>query len=332
MATINDTLWQDGRGLLIDRTADDVTIIIVDGNGREHDFAGGVFPTDSVLEALGAVERETADWRNGDRVEVTWDGERIVLGRETVGNYAGYWVTPGGLHCNNDVIARKFPKAVGERETAADESVDQRLVAWDQVADHEFFAPCFREDGPLLDAMLKKLDIVQVHGVCYPAEQRTRHLNHIADVEAALTRRNEQRLEHEARIRELEVAVGRAESAKNAAEAKFHDDPMTARELLELAWDQATVPKDGMIHTGEAFLSKTPDESVASVYSPAATSRPSGTEGSYERRLLDPRPEPTRHPKAQEIEDQLIESIGCGVLTDEELARAADDLAGRCDS
>lgn len=135
----------------------------------------------------------------------------------------------------------------------------------------------------------------------YRPQDRDRLLRHIEDVEATLTRRNERWEKDQERIRELEAEVKRAENAKNEAQLLA----LTTRELLEMAWDRAIVPEDGVIHAGEVFLSKTPHESLASVYGPATTSRSSGTEGAYERRLLDPRPEPTRHPKTQEIPHPL---------------------------
>lgn len=135
----------------------------------------------------------------------------------------------------------------------------------------------------------------------YRPQDRDRLLRHIEDVEASLTRRNERWEKDQERIRELKAEAKAAEARADAAEAKFHDDPMTARELLELAWDQAIVPEDGMIHEGEAFLAKSPSEDLASAYGSAGSPRRSGTADTYERRLLDPRPEPTR--------DEVIEGL-----------------------
>lgn len=39
-----------------------------------------------------------------------------------------------------------------------DASTRQRLAAWERIAEHPFFADCYRGDETLLDAMVAKLD------------------------------------------------------------------------------------------------------------------------------------------------------------------------------
>lgn len=36
--------------------------------------------------------------------------------------------------------------------------MDQRVVAWNRIADHPVFNLCYREEGPLIDAMMDRLD------------------------------------------------------------------------------------------------------------------------------------------------------------------------------
>lgn len=35
---------------------------------------------------------------------------------------------------------------------------DERISAWEEIAEHPFFKSCFEEDRPLLEAMIDKLD------------------------------------------------------------------------------------------------------------------------------------------------------------------------------
>lgn len=195
-----------------------------------------------------------------------------------------------------DELRDAIDKAVGKREPASlddDESIRQRLEAWGAIVDHPFFEKVFGRldaEGSLLDGMVKRLDRAEVrpsegHLHTYPAKDRDRHLRHIEDVEATLTRRNERHEQDQERIRELEAEVARLEAEV------FHD--YTARECLELAWEAAIVPEDGEIHEGEAFLCK--DES--GIRQPVLGNAPHAIPASHlgvERRLLEPRVEPSK--------------------------------------
>lgn len=317
---------------------------------------------DAIDKAVGkrtspgpAVEREAVDWRNDDRVEVTWDGERIVLGRETVGDYAGEWVSPSGFHYTDEAIAGRFPKAVGKRE--ADKLFSDQASIYHQVAVHPVFDDCWTPDStPSAAAMLKKLDDLSgSNGVltttrtaanswyriknhdffddCWPIAagdtdeailkkldrlveagragveaskpyrpvDRDRLLRHIEDVEASLTRRNERWEKDQARIRELEMAVGRAKNEAEVREAQLL--ALTPRELLERAWKNATVPEGDIIPEGTPTISHhTPDYFMAD---PKGADYDLPARGDWgERRLLDPRVEPTAAEKRQSLIDE----------------------------
>lgn len=44
--------------------------------------------------------------------------------------------------------------------TPTDENEDERIYAWHKVAEHPFFKECYDTQGPLLNAMIRKLDRV----------------------------------------------------------------------------------------------------------------------------------------------------------------------------
>ena len=121
----------------------------------------------------------------------------------------------------------------------------------------------------------------------YRPQDRDRLLRHIEDIEASLTRRNERWEKDQERIRALSAEVSDLQT--QIAELCM---TKTAREHLELAWEQAIVPEDGMIREGEAILVK--DE--AGIRQAAQESRSTFRANVWdrERRLLDPRPKPTR--------------------------------------
>lgn len=128
----------------------------------------------------------------------------------------------------------------------------------------------------------------------YRPIDRDRLLRHIEDVEASLTRRNERWEKDQERIRELEADLARARSAVEVQVQRVKEmaETKTAREYLDLAWDAAHVPADGMIHEGEEFICK--DENGIRQPGFGATSHSIPADLlRIDRRLLDPRPEPT---------------------------------------
>ena len=128
----------------------------------------------------------------------------------------------------------------------------------------------------------------------YRPIDRDRLLRHIEDVEAALARRNERWENDQSRIRDLEAEVHTLREIKDS-----YEEPKTAREYLELAWETATVPEDGMIHEGEGYLFRFTDGGLRPG---VATAAHPAHHGMY--RLLEPRVEPTEEERRQAIVDE----------------------------
>ena len=200
---------------------------------------------DAIDKAVGKREEE-ADWRDSDRIEVDGTEGRIVVGRETVGKYAGQWVFPSGLHFVDDAVARLHPKAVPA----------SMPKPWEGSKPY------------------RPLD-------------RDRLLRHIEDVEAALTRRNERHEQDQERIRELEAEVFTLRQIKDS-----YEEPKTAYEYLDLAWEVAVVPEDGMIHKGEEAMVMVHGRGDGPGVIIRGSDTPSRPGGGVEYRLLEPRPTP----------------------------------------
>lgn len=208
---------------------------------------------DAIDKAVGKREEE-ADWRDSNRVEVDGIEGRIVVGRETVGKHVGQWAFPSGLHFGDDAVANLNPKAVPASTPKP----------WEGSKPY------------------RPLD-------------RDRLLRHIEDVEAALTRRNERHERDQARIRELEAEVidliRRYSEQGDKLLASYGSK--TAREYLDLAWEAAIEPEDGMIHAGEEHVIQGPSGRIDGPLC-AASDRSALLFGGTERRLLEPRPEPSK--------------------------------------
>lgn len=136
---------------------------------------------------------------------------------------------------------------------------DSRIEAWNEIADHRFFAPLFSGPGTpeesLIEQMIARLDRAEVrpsegHLHTYEAKERNRHLRHIEDIESALGRRNRTLEEVERRNRELLTRVAQLEERIDELEG------MTPEEHMEAAWDAAEVPEDGNIHDGEWYINR----------------------------------------------------------------------------
>lgn len=132
----------------------------------------------------------------------------------------------------------------------------------------------------------------------YPARHRDRHLRHIEDVEASLTRRNERHERDQERIRELEAEVFTLREIKDS-----YEEPKTAREHLKLAWEAAIAPEDGTIHAGEEYVLQGISGRVEGPLRASVDWR-SVTPLGPERRLLEPRVEPAVEARRQAIIDE----------------------------
>ena len=131
----------------------------------------------------------------------------------------------------------------------------------------------------------------------YRPIDRDRLLRHIGDIEATLARRNEQHEQDQARIRVRDEEIKSLEAQVEALVADAASK--TAREYLELAWETATVPEDGMIHEGEGYLFRFTDGGLRPG---VATAAHPAHHGMY--RLLEPRVEPTEEERRQAIVDE----------------------------
>lgn len=188
-------------------------------------------------------------------------------------------------------------KAVGPREkTDGQAAIDYAADSWYEIKNHDFFDDCYDMDSIAHHKIVKKLDILvgaERAGAKaarpYRPIDRDRLLRHIEDVEAALTRRNERWEKDQARIRELEAEVHTLREIKDS-----YEEPKTTREYLQMAWENATVPEDGMVYDGEPCI-----VAVDGKYAIAAAEGDaeawnvdpvSGIEGPI--RLLDPRVDP----------------------------------------
>lgn len=129
-----------------------------------------------------------------------------------------------------------------------------------------------------------------------------------------------------------------------AIEKEAERRPLTAREHLQLAWDAAHVPVDGIIPAGAEYIYRLEDGRVQQ--GGAAPFARDATEHVMERRLLDP-PTPSRPDGAEEIEAVLrdewtfsdedggedafadlaerLASRGVRVVTEEEARHATDE-------
>lgn len=59
------------------------------------------------------------------------------------------------------------------------DSIDQRLEAWHEIAEHPFFAECYNNEGTLLAAMIEKLD--KVHEYLVAVDQYDDHPSEDSD-------------------------------------------------------------------------------------------------------------------------------------------------------
>ena len=103
------------------------------------------------------------------------------------------------------------------------------------------------------------------------------------------------------------------------------ENTMTARELLDAAWEAAHVPEDGIIPEGCMFL----DRGTAGVVVVGAAGNDLASRGSsWERRLVDP-PTPKRPEGAEEWEDWLIDNLDHEALSDQQIEDLANRIAQR---
>lgn len=134
----------------------------------------------------------------------------------------------------------------------------------------------------------------------YRAKDRDRLLRHIEDLEATLTRRNVRHERDQGLIRNLTQKLIDLEA--KAAEKK------TAEEYLELAWEAAIIPPDGVLHQGERYILRHSHGGFSTGV--AHTERITSLS-----RLLEPRPEPTAESVAEKhgLEEWEIELLrgGC---------------------
>lgn len=216
------------------------------------------------------------------------------------------------VHIDADKVRYAIDKAMGSRRK--DELYLEQSSIYGQVAMHPVFDDCWTPDStPSADAMIEKLDrLAEAEGngtKVYPARHRDRHLRHIGDLEATLTRRNERHERDQERIRELE-----AEVALSEAKRKIIAD-MTPRELLDVAWERAHAPEDGMIYKGEEAMVMVHGRGDGPGVVIRGSDIPSRPGGGVEYRLLEPRPEPTVEERRQalidehELEDWKIELL-----------------------
>lgn len=120
----------------------------------------------------------------------------------------------------------------------------------------------------------------------YRPVDRDRLLRHIEDLEATLTRRNERHERDREHIRELEAQLAGCEAA--LFERK------TAREYLDLAWERAVAPEDGMIYKGEEAMVMVHGRGDGPGVVIRGGDTPSRPGGGVEYRLLEPRAEPAK--------------------------------------
>ena len=123
----------------------------------------------------------------------------------------------------------------------------------------------------------------------YRPIDRDRLLRHIEDVEAALTRRNERHEQDQERIRELEAEVFTLREIRDS-----YEEPKTVREYLDLAWEVAVEPEDGMIRKGEEAMVMVHGRGDGPGVVIRGSDTPSRPGGSIEYRLLEPRKEPRK--------------------------------------
>ena len=128
----------------------------------------------------------------------------------------------------------------------------------------------------------------------YRPIDRDRLLRHIEDVEAALARRNERWENDQSRIRDLEAEVHTLREIKDS-----YEEPKTAREYLELAWEAAILPENGVIHRGEKYIFRYEDGDLET-----RTAAGDRVMHSDRLRLLEPRVEPTEEERRQAIVDE----------------------------
>lgn len=194
---------------------------------------------------------------------------------------------------------------------------DYAADSWYEVKNHDFFDDCYDMDSIARHKILGKLDnLVKAERTGakgsdpkpYRPIDRDRLLRHIEDVEATLTRRNERHEEHQALIRDL----GEANLALKELLVETQR-PKTAREYLDLAWKNATVPEDDILPAGTPTITRFINgEEISFGANPdgyTADLQARGGHGiAYERRLLDPRVEPTADEKRRaEYEAQGLE-------------------------
>lgn len=123
----------------------------------------------------------------------------------------------------------------------------------------------------------------------YRPIDRDRLLRHIGDIEATLARRNERWERDQERIRELEAEVFTLREIRDSCE-----EPKTVREYLDLAWEVAVEPEDGMIRKGEEAMVMVHGRGDGPGVVIRGSDTPSRPGGSVEYRLLEPRKEPRK--------------------------------------
>ena len=131
----------------------------------------------------------------------------------------------------------------------------------------------------------------------YRPIDRDRLLRHIGDIEATLARRNEQHEQDQARIRVRDEEIRSLEAQVEALVADAASK--TAREYLELAWEAAILPENGVIHRGEKYIFRYEDGDLET-----RTAAGDRVMHSDRLRLLEPRVEPTEEERRQAIVDE----------------------------
>lgn len=228
----------------------------------------------------------------GENATVVHGFPDLAVGRNNVsGNDVYLEVSGRGASHFTAVDANELrdaiDRAVGKRE--GDKLFSDQASIYQQVALHDAFDDYWGPTStPSADDMLEKLDRLTEAPAKgsdpkpYRPIDRDRLLRHIEDVEAALARRNERHERDQERIRDLE-----AELSLSEAKRKIIAD-LGPRDLLELAWERACVPEDGMVHEGEQLISRLHSGGLL-VSSPKLSERVARS-----GRLLDPRVEPTK--------------------------------------
>lgn len=134
--------------------------------------------------------------------------------------------------------------------------------------------------------------------------------------------------EPNAEVRELRSALAREVARGNALQDTLDATPaaMTARELLDAAWEAAHVPADGMIPAGAEYVARKREREVRGPFTTGATIPDTDPSGVLRRRLLDP-PAPARPEGAEKIEAYMRELVASH--PEDHYGELADHLASR---